>query len=74
MPKDERDPTPLPISLLSDKTRNRLIFLYANKVWRHTDVQKIATILENLYEEAYSNGLAAMDKMHALIDNKKKEV
>lgn len=59
----ERVPEKLPIAAVVDR-RSGVCSHYANKVWRHTDPRIIAAILENLYEQAYSNGLRDMDKMH----------
>lgn len=60
---EPRTPFELPIKKKCNR-RIGIINKYARLLWRKVNTGDIENILSNLYEDAYSNGLKDMDKMH----------
>jgi hypothetical protein len=64
--KSEKEPAiPLPIDYFHDKRRQRILELYAAKLSHQKTTRQIIDVLESMYEEVYSRGIADGDKMHS---------
>ncbi|GEO08727.1 hypothetical protein [Segetibacter aerophilus] len=58
----------LPYKKPDKEQRTKLLKIYAAKLWRLNQEHSIVECLNDLYEEAYGNGLRDMDLLHKAID------
>lgn len=62
--KKVREPFPLPIITVDSKTS---VEVWQQRIWRAND-EKLTILLGAFWQEAYSQGLKDMDRMHERLD------
>lgn len=63
----EREPFTLPFVCEPPNVREVLVKIFSASICRKVDVHEVESVLFDFYEQAYSNGLKDMDKMHKMI-------